>query len=123
MSNLPTQLPETTEIFLIDCSGNLTKKTYTGEFTCKIPNLKDQANIAKYKATLNQGLDDILDIGTRNLHHMVSYLKYTLLKSPDWFEKSNYGYELYDANVIEEVYQKVLDFESKWVTEVWGKDE
>lgn len=103
--------------------GQITKFPYEGPFKCKIPNVKDQAAIAKHRAYLNGGYDQHLDVGTKNLHHMVSYLRYTLISYPDWWESSDLGYQLYDANVIEEVYANVLEFEQGWMEKVWGKPE
>lgn len=120
IGNLRKSLPDTDCSFSIDVEGLLTKEKYQGNFACKIPNVKTQAAIAKHKAMLNGGFDDGLDIGTRNLHHMISYLRYTLTETPKWWQAADMGYELYDVNVIEEVYQKVLDFEKSWYEQIWG---
>jgi hypothetical protein len=107
--------------FQIQVQGIVTGKMYEGEFSSKIPNAKDQALIAKHRAMLNGGFDDGLDPGTLNLHYRISYLRYTLTQFPDWWKKSDLGYELYDINVIDEVYGKVLKFETDWMTAVWGE--
>lgn len=79
--------------------------------------------IAKHKTLLNGGFDEHLDIGTKNLHHMISYLRYTLTDIPKWWKDNDMGYELYDINVIEAVYAKVLEFEKAWFEEIWGPAE
>lgn len=123
LNNLKKTLPDMEHSFSIDLEGSLLKKQYQGNFSCKIPNAKTQAMIAKHKVLLNGGFDEHLDIGTKNLHHMISYLRYTLIDSPKWWQEADMGYELYDINVIEAVYAKVLEFEKAWMEEIWGPAE
>lgn len=123
LNNLKKTLPEMEHSFSIDLEGSLTKQSWQGNFTCKIPNAKIQAMIAKHKTLLNGGFDEHLDIGTKNLHHMISYLRYTLTDIPKWWKDADMGYELYDINVIEAVYAKVLEFEKAWFEEIWGPGE
>jgi len=73
-------------------------------------------------AFLSGGLGDSLDIATKNIYHMYAYLKYTLVKYPDFWEETQNGMELYDVNIMEAVYNKVLEFEESWISEVWGLD-
>lgn len=121
IKDLPKKLPEMEHDFEVKVEGQVTKHPYEGPFRCKIPNLKDQSAIAKHRAYLNGGYDKSLDVGTKNLHHMVSYLRYTLVSYPQWWEDTDLGYELFDANVVETVYGTVLEFEQGWMEKVWGK--
>jgi hypothetical protein len=126
MSNfkdLSKSLPDKTQTFEIDVKGEITNLAYKGEFEFTIPNLRQMANIAKNEATLNAGLDKVLDYGTKNLHHMISYLKYTITKAPDFWEESFFGYELMDSNTIETLYIEAMKIEDKWVQTCWGKKE
>ena len=121
--DLLKDLPDTEHDFVIsNLVGNLTKRSYSGSFRCKITNVKTRAAIAKHRAMLNSGLDSGLDVGTTNLHHMISYLRYSLLEMPKWWKDADCGYELYDVNVIEAVYDNVLEFEKKWLESVWGPE-
>lgn len=121
LKHLPKSIPEKDTEFQLKSTGALTKEKYSGTFKCKIPNLRVQAQIAKTKAFLNAGFEDSLDSQMKNLHQMVAYLKHTVTDSPDWFRESDYGYDLFDANVVEEIYLKVLRFEEDWLEQVWGK--
>ena len=115
------KLPEPINTFYLDkVEGIVTKHEYSGEFTSQIPNLKMQASIARYRSLLNGGDDAGLDLGTRNLHHMIAYLKNVLTEMPSWWKECDYGYDLYDINVIEAVYEKALEHENKWVEAAWG---
>jgi len=125
MSNskhLPKSLPKVNPFFeLKETVGALTKEAYSGRFECQIPNQRIQANIAKYVAFLNGGMDATLDKATLNLHKMHAYCKFTLVESPDWFCDSDYGYDLYDNNVLEAVYDEILEKEERWLEGIWGK--
>lgn len=123
ISDLKKSLPQIEGSFSIDMEGGLTKERFQGNFVCKIPNIKAQTAIAKHRAMLNGGFEEGLDIGTRNLHHMISYLRYTLTEYPKWWKESDLGYDLYDVSIIEEIYAKVLEFEKNWYVEVWGPEE
>ena len=121
-ANMKKALPPTEHSFSIDVEGMLTKTRYQGNFQCRIPNIKTQAAIAKHKAMLNGGYEEGLDLGTRNMHHIISYLRYTLVTEtlPKWWKDSDLGYDLFDVNVVEAVYNKVLEFEKSWYSEIWG---
>lgn len=122
INDLPTQVPETTSIFSIDVEGKLTKRRYIGEFECKISNLKIQSLIDRHKAFLNGPDADQLNPYILKLNHMVAYLRFTITKSPSWWSSADLGYELMDENVVEEVYNQVMDFEKQWFESIWGKE-
>lgn len=122
VKDLPKKLPATEGTFFIDVVGEMTNQTFKGEFSCKIPNLRDQALISKHRAYLNGDLVAYLDAPTLRLHQMISYLRYTLTKFPSFWKESDQGYELMDQNVIEDVYNKALEFEEEWMSTVWGKE-
>jgi len=123
LKHLPKTIPTRDHEFSINLQGILTKQDYEGTFKSKIPNLKAQAQMAKTKAFLNAGFEDSLDPSTKNLHHMVAYLKHTVTDGPEWFYSTDYGYDLYDMNIIEDIYQNILKAEESWLELVWGKSE
>lgn len=112
-------IPDTEHSFILDLQGNLTKYRYVGDFTCKIATHKDKSSIGRHKAMLN-GEFPLLDIKVAEMHHMIAFLRYTLIKFPDWWSESDYGFSLYDSNVVEALYDKVLAFEEKWYNQIWG---
>ena len=124
MRYLPKNLPETNPFFeLSDVIGEITKEKYSGRFECRIPNIRIQANIAKYIAFLDGGMTEALDQRTVDIHKMHAYCKHCIIECPDWFKESDYGYDLYDGNVLEAIYNKVLEKEEKWLQGIWGKKE
>lgn len=120
-NSLPDKLPETTHSFQFDLVGNVSKKRYMGEFSCKIPTIKDQAMIAKFEAMLNGEFPVYLNQGVLNIHKKVAYLKYTLTESPKFWRESEGGYNLMDPNIIDGVYDEVMAFEEKWYKTIWGE--
>lgn len=123
IKNLPKSLPTKNPYFSIDLEGELTKKHYEGDFETSIPNIRTQTLISKYKAFLNGGFDKVLDASTLNIHHMVAYCKTCLEVYPEWFKDSEFGLELYDLNVLDSVYEGILEKEREWYDSVHGTEE
>lgn len=127
MSNfkhLPKSLPEINPHFEIkNVKGELTGHVYEGRFESKIPSLRIQGQIDKYIKFLNGGMDATLDIQTLNLHRMTAYCKFTLVECDEWFTDSDYGLDLYDVNILETVYAKILEKEEEWLKGIWGDKE
>lgn len=122
LKDMSKELPDTKSSFTLEVEGASTRQTYRGKFECKILNRKDRANIVKHRAFLNGPLENQLDVETLSFHHMVAYLRFALTQYPSWWKEADLGYELYDGNVVLEVYQKVMEFEEEWMKEVWGED-
>lgn len=121
VDNLPKNLPEMETTFEIDVEGNMTKRRYQGTFTFRIPNMRTRAAADKERARLNEVAPELLDETVADFHQMVSYLRLTLIQVPDWWKASHEGYDLFDANVVTQVYIKVMQFEKEWMEKVWGK--
>lgn len=120
---LPKDIPELETQFQVEVIGKLTKKRFVGDFTCRIPNIKAQCSIDKHEAYLNGTNGYMLKPGTLKMHKMIAYLRFALVNEmPKWWKEADLGYELQDLNVIEEIYNKVLDFENKWIEAIWGED-
>lgn len=123
IAELDKDLPSTTTVIQIDTIGSVTKKRFLGDFECKIANIQDQINSAKHEALLNGEFAGYLPPGVLKVNKMLAYLKYTLLEPyPRFWIISDLGIKLKDSNVIEAVYIKVLEFEDKWMSDVWGED-
>lgn len=122
MRELDKDLPTTSHEFLLDIQGRLTKRRYLGEFVCKIPTIKDQALIAKHKAMLNGEFPVYLDPGIVKIHDMIAYLRYTLTDYPKFWRESDLGYDLRDDNLIQAVYDEVIDFENNWLKKIWEEE-
>lgn len=107
--------------FEINVVGNETQERYVGEFKYKRPNLGIRRQIKIMEDQLNNG-SDTLDDEVRAINMMVSWLHFTLLEHPKWW---NGGLDMYDANILEDIYMKILDFERKFKEKIedFGKEE
>jgi hypothetical protein len=118
---IPT-LPPMEHTFTIDVRGSDTGQQFQGSFTYKRPNLRAKSNAAKLAARLNEDLKN-LDEDTKLLHSILAELRFSLVQYPDWWQKSDFGLELYDVNVVFDIYRACIDFENSWVEKVWGNQE
>jgi len=115
-------LPSMEFTFTVELKGTETGKAYSGTFTYKRPNLRSKSDIAKMKARLNEDLRN-LDEDTSFVHGIISNLRHTLQKYPEWWLECDFGYELYDVNVILDIYKECRKFEDDWFEAVWGNQE
>lgn len=113
-----TALPSMEHTFTVKIEGNDTKQIWEGTFCYKRPNIRIETEIDKTAAILNGGIPGLTE-DTVFLHEVLATLKHTLIKYPEWFEKSDYGYELHDSNVIFELYKETRKFEKDWRDKVW----
>ena len=105
--------------FSIDVEGSETKQKWTGKFTYKRPNLRIKSDISKMTARLNEDLKN-LDDDMQFLHRVISNLRFTLTTSPEWWKEADFGFELYDTNVIFDIYREVQKFEDDYFEKLWG---
>ena len=112
-------LPSMEFSFSIDVKGSDTGQQFQGTFTYKRPNLRLKSNAAKLAARLNEDLRN-LDEDTKFIHDVLANLRFSLIQTPDWWQKSDFGLELYDTNVIFDIYKACIDFENAWSEKVWG---
>lgn len=122
INKLSKEVPPTEKDFQVVVEGDTTKKRFVGEFRCRIPRRKEQCMIDKHRAFLNGPMPEQLSPETLKFHHRISYLRYTIVDQPKWWKEADLGYELYDSNVVDEVYNQVLAFEEEWLTAVWGEE-
>lgn len=115
-------LPSMEHSFQIKVKGSETGQLFEGTFSYKRPNLRAKSEISKTAAMLDGGLTN-LDEDTQLLHGILARLKHTITSSPEWWAKADYGFELYDVNVILEVYKACNEFENKWIDLVWKGEE
>lgn len=114
-------LPSMEHTFNVSIKCKETGKIYEGTFTYCRPNLRLKAEIAKHRIRLNGDLKT-LDFDVILLNDMVSWLYSTIQKAPTWWTETNYGQDLYDISVLEEIYKACMDFEKEWYKTVYGDD-
>jgi len=100
------------EFEIKDLKGDDTGRIFNGKFKYKRLNIAQKSAAAKLKAELDGTFDIPIEVSL--LHDMLSWLKYGLTEVPEWFDDSDYGMQLYDMNLIEHLYGKIIKFEDKW---------
>jgi len=115
------KLPSMEHSFTLEVKGSETGRIFQGSFTYQRPNLRVQSEISKTTARLNEDLKN-LDEDTKFLHKVLASLRHTLKNSPDWWKECDHGYDLYDMNVIMDIYKETVDFENSWFEKVWSED-
>lgn len=115
-------LPSMETTFTIDVKGSDTGQQFQGSFTYRRPNLRAKSNAAKLAARLNEDLKN-LDEDTKFIHDVLANLRHSLIETPDWWQKSDFGMNLYDTNVIFDIYKACVEFENQWTEKVWGNQE
>lgn len=111
MSSAKITMPNMEYSFEVSIIGEKSGQLYQGKFLYKRPNLGLIRQIRCQRARLNEDLKN-LDEETVLLNEMLSWMQYTLLEVPAWWDLG--GWNLFDYNVVSEIYTKILEFENSF---------
>jgi hypothetical protein len=112
-------LPSMEFEFDFDSIGEETHQKYLGKFKYRRLNIKNRTEQIKMKVKLDESLQ--IDDELYMLFEMVSWLRFGFVSYPDWWKENDYGLELYDINIITELYKKVNEFENNWSKQLLEK--
>ena len=115
-------LPKNESSFHFEVVGDVTGKTYDGEFTtiC-VPNVSQRRMIEIEKSRFTADLQNPTDHLT-GLAVCISNLRVRILEAPSWW-KDMQGNNCLDENVIVALYDKVMEQEDEWRMKVRGTAE
>lgn len=113
------KLPSMEFEFDLQVLGSESGVNWVGKFKYKRPSLGARSRIDVMRTRLNGDLEN-LSQEVRDFNEACSHLRYTLSDFPEWWNECAYGLELYDGNVISEIYNKCMDFEDDWKKKVFG---
>jgi len=88
-------------------------------FTYERLTLGGRLKVNKMEAKLREELTT-LDNDVNLYVEMIALLRYGLTEYPDWWKETNFGLEIYDINVITNLYLEVQKFENEWDKKVGG---
>lgn len=110
--------------FVIDLKGDATGEAYQGNFSVK-RFLSQRDRIQKDGVRRNLlGLDaDQASVDAAIRAEMLSHLSVSISDSPTWWKESNAGLDLYDDNVVVELYKKTAEAQQAEMKEVSKKGE
>lgn len=115
-------LPSMEHTFTVKVKGSDTARIYEGTFSYRRPNQRAISEIEKTKARLNGDLKN-LDEDQKFMHEIYATLRHTLSDVPEWWQKADFGFELYDGNIAIEIYKETRKFEADWRQKVWSDEE
>lgn len=116
-----TGLPDMDIPFHFQTKGEITGKVYEGDFVYRRLNRGMKTEASKYSARLSGDLQN-LDEETLIFNRMLGFLNFALPSYPSWWADCKFGNEIYDDNVIVELWKKVHDLENAWIEKVWAKE-
>lgn len=119
MSN--NALPKMDHVFTVDIKGEETGKKFAGTFKYTRPNLRIDSEIEKTRAILDGGIKGLRE-DIKDLHKILATLRHTLIEYPEWWEENDFGYELYDLNVVLDIYMETRKFEADFEDKLHGED-
>lgn len=132
VSHLPKSVPSKEIPFRIKVKGAVHKShTYEGEFTVRVPEVRQMSQLGLELAKLNDGIPlEMLDKNTANLNNAIAYLRVNLIKGPAWFvndkndaeeEGMAYGLDTMDINVPIEIFRQADKAVKKWYDSLKGQ--
>lgn len=113
------QLPPNETTFFYSKISEETGKEYKGEFTVKTK-LTIKERIEKEKSKLRIiGETNLVNDSYQALESLaivVSGMQAMVIKGPDWFTQSNYGFDLDDEDILFDLWKKINEAKINWVT-------
>lgn len=111
-TTFPKTLPPKEAVFKVKVKGSTSQDMFEGDFTVRIPTVRDMSQIGVEMAKLNGGvISEQLDSNTYNLNNALSFLRVLIKDCPSWFSDSeeeggiNYGLDTLDYNVPIEIFK------------------
>lgn len=112
-------LPNMEYRFKIQMVGEESQINWVGEFLYRRPSLRERSAIDALRARLNADLRT-LNEDTVALNECLSLLRMTLKEYPEWWKDSDFGGDLYDANIVIEIHNKCMAWEAEWRKKLMG---
>lgn len=113
------KLPNMEHRFKIQLTGEESGINWAGEFLYRRPTLRERTMIEVMRKRMGGDLMTI-DAEVAGYNEAVSYLRFTLKEYPEWFRDTDMGGDLYDGNVVLEIYNKCVAFEAEWRKKTFG---
>lgn len=109
-------LPSMEHTFKIAVKGEMSQRTFEGEFVYKRLTLGDRLEARKWFKKKIEGVDikDEANYEMVGMYGMLSTLRYGIHSGPEWWVNSDKGLNLHDANVVTSIFAEISKFEDKW---------
>lgn len=116
------KLPNLESTFAISEKGDETGHQYIGTFTvkCILSKREEFLADARRRELLGAMADDAT-VTVRGNAFALSQLFVRIVDAPEWWVESDNGADLYDNNVIAEVFAKALEAADEWRKKISGE--
>ena len=113
------KLPSMEYRFNTQVVGEESGINWVGDFVYMRPTIGARSQINALSVRFNSDLTS-LDPQILDINYALAHLRITLQEHPEWWFDSNFGVDLYDYNVILEIYAKCVEFERNWKSKIHG---
>ena len=113
------RLPNMEYRFNLQSKGDDSGINWVGDFVYKRPSIGSRSQIEVLHTRMNGDLAT-LDPSVQDINYSLAHLRYTLIEYPEWWRDSDWGVNLYDINIIMEIYSECLKFEREWKEKFHG---
>lgn len=116
-------LPGNEFTFPFKCKGEVSGQWFEGDFTvcCCLTNA-EQSEVAIRTDRYSAGSKTLPEQFKLN-NRVFAELDMRIKKSPTWWKESNGGWDLYDTNIVHEVFAKTMEASKDWAERLKAKAE
>jgi hypothetical protein len=116
-------LPKPQATFSVDTVGETTGHHYKGDFTVKtVLSILEKHQVELEKTRMMADYANPT-AGLAGISVTVANLRVRIVKSPDWWQESGQGNNIWDENIINELFDKSMAAEGKWRESIAKKAE
>ncbi len=109
-----SSLPENVHVFDFKEKGEITDKSYDGQFTCLcILNMLEKQLLGVEKTRLQADMSNPTP-DLQGIAMILSNLRVRIIDGPEWWKQSAGGGTIRDENVLVALYDKVMEAEAVW---------
>lgn len=117
-----TNLPTPEYLFKIEKTDSETGVQYNGDFVYRRLTIGEKIKLQEWVSDqIKSDSKDKKDDPTRSLWMTLAMIRFGCIECPAWFKDSDYGVDLYDFDIINEIFIKRSEKENEWVDKVKEK--
>lgn len=116
---MDSMLPPSKYEFSVKVVGEETGMEFSGDFVYHRLTIGDKIELQKWLSGVMK--EDEKSESVRSSYITLGIIRFGCTSCPDWFRDSDYGINLYDFNVISEIFNQKTIKESEWTEKLKEK--